>query len=198
MFSRGYVLSIEKVRTAALFMADSLKAGGKTFSRLLTNSVWIAIVTHSNPSSLVGPPDTNSLKFPYSVALMFRPFLFGILCCMAALGHAPAWLHVYHCGGEICGGQVAATETGCADGCQHHADAAPPDATEEDGHSHDDHDEDTCSICQSLSAPCGVTWTLDDGDAEQLPTLPAIQLTRDILVGEFEFVAAPRGPPLFV
>ncbi|HBJ37722.1 MAG TPA: hypothetical protein DDZ51_23795 [Planctomycetaceae bacterium] len=32
--------------------------------------------------------------------MLLRPFLAAVLCCVVALGHAPAWLHVATCGTE--------------------------------------------------------------------------------------------------
>jgi len=43
--------------------------------------------------------------------MLFRPLLAAVLCCVVALGHAPAWLHVVTCGKTGSSGVVEGCET---------------------------------------------------------------------------------------
>lgn len=91
---------------------------------------------------------------------LVRPTLTSILlCCVIALGHAPAWMHVSSCAGH-CGHAsvdrgVCPTEVVHSCGCHSHGCDVPPHHGEEPGYP-PAHDSDTCHICQSLAAPVGL------------------------------------------
>ena len=122
---------------------------------------------------------------------------------MIAFGHAPAWLHVATCE-DGCGDAVVAVPddsvTACSHGCRHHAsDASDSKATSEESglpaNPADQHDSDTCAVCQSLAASIGVV------------SLSATTLAREYVRERLFFgadqdpvvaslsIAQPRGPP---
>ena len=134
-----------------------------------------------------------------------RLSVISLLCGVAALGHAAAWLHVAGCDSRShwrVSSQPASTSitTSCDHGCCHHADdeaESSPErtASEESSHSHGGHDSDSCLICQSLGLPNGVAWPL-----ESLSIIRAdveIAKISSIVAHQWTFLSIPqsRGPP---
>lgn len=87
-----------------------------------------------------------------------RSTLMSILCCVIALGHAPAWMHVATCDGHC---SYASVENGaCGSGVSHscgcHSHGSDATAKDDRPDPPPAHDSDSCHICQSLAAPSGV------------------------------------------
>ena len=131
-----------------------------------------------------------------------RPILVTLLCGLASIGHAPAWLHVADC---VHVGHsrltAAGKDTGCQHGCHHHHDdpsdrdeSATPFDGSADG-SHGDHDSDSCALCQSLAAPTGVRWQPECA----LLAETCVETARVARVSSPDSIALsipqPRGPP---
>jgi len=138
------------------------------------------------------------------MASFVRPIVISLLCGMAAIGHAPAWLHVAGCDHashwQVNSEAASIDSSDCHHGCCHHAtvetNRGPEETTEEgSSHSHDGHDSGSCVLCQSFGVPNGVAW--------QLPTLSVIRTDFEIteisgLVApesNFRSIRQPRGPP---
>ena len=132
-----------------------------------------------------------------------RPIAISLLCAMAALGHAPAWLHVAGCDHEkqqLASGASVSEVDDFHPGCCHHslqnADRSDEhESSEKPGHSHDGHESESCVICQSLAVPNGVAWKLDllsivlrDCDFAKIPAIVAPESTS-------LSIPQPRGPP---
>ncbi|GAA5505418.1 DUF2946 family protein [Novipirellula caenicola] len=132
---------------------------------------------------------------------LVRPVLSSILCCMIAFGHAPAWLHVATCEGGC--GEVAVSDapsTTCSHGCCHHSSSAadsdkPIEDPDRPAEPADQHDSDTCALCQSLASSIGVvsvsTTTLAP---EYVCEFLLVGTDQDPVVAPFS-IAKPRGPP---
>jgi len=165
-------------------------------SRPPTGSINIASLL----CTLVGPFFNFHLSpRKSSMASFARPFVISLLVGMAALGHAPAWLHVASCDREThSSGSDSPSIVGR--GCCQHAVTVAESQPEKTGgkdhhHSHGDHDSDSCLICQSLALPNGIAWQLD---------LPAcfqehVELINVSGVAAPEStslsIPQPRGPP---
>lgn len=128
---------------------------------------------------------------------MLRPLLASLLCGMIAFGHAPAWLHVADCGGEVHVGQVHRHADDEHDVCQHHRhDHASGDATQAGGHDESSHhDSDSCVICQSLAAPTGFTFELTAPPTIGLVAEPLAILDAARPADALLSIPQPRGPP---
>lgn len=137
-----------------------------------------------------------------------------LLCGMAILGHAPAWLHVAQCGhgghlhlgshlhlGDIESLPATDDQHDC---CCHHDHESAGRISESDerepqvpGHSHDSHDSETCVICQSLAMPNGVSWDLET------VTVVLLDAQLECIAGQLPpestslAIPQPRGPPTF-
>ena len=128
-----------------------------------------------------------------------RTIIASLLCGVAVLGHAPAWVHLADCDHGAHEASLheasAPVEETCPFGCQHHADddAAESPQGDSDGHHHD---SDSCVICQSLAAPTGVTWQIEsnlssEACCEFVQVLSILE-TRS----NFQSIPQPRGPPV--
>ncbi|TWT93529.1 DUF2946 domain-containing protein [Neorhodopirellula pilleata] len=135
-----------------------------------------------------------------------RPLFISLLCGMAAIGHAPVWLHVAGCDHEShlrvavhssLNEQAPSTEKGdCHHGCCHHNTVeAEGVADESSDHSHDGHHSDSCFLCQSLGVPNGVGWQLTSPSV----VLAGVEITKipSLIAPESSFrsIPHPRGPP---
>lgn len=117
------------------------------------------------------------------------------------MGQLPALLHVATCHRHPgCAGATQAAEklTTCACAFHRHAAKANRELKSEqtdNGSQPLEHDCDSCSICQSLYGPCGVTWTLEvPVEVGDLVLWSPIQIQQHLGVDSL-FVAQPRGPP---
>ena len=142
----------------------------------------------------------NHLHVQHKLMLPFyRTIIASLLCGMATLGHAPAWLHLANCDHGTQKGiqkvaaqkdSVLAHDTCC---CQHHSDPEP----DSEGDSLPKHDHESCVICQSMAAPSGVIWQVEsDLTSESLFELAQIQNILEIQ-SNFQSIPQPRGPPTF-
>ena len=127
----------------------------------------------------------------------------SILCCVIAIGYAPAWLHVSVCHDhQATGFDVGKAGLSCLSVCGHaHVnqsqashEAGLPDADEE----HSEHDSETCFVCQSVGNANGMTleWdtplqSISSGDPTSIPN-------DFVFVGTSLSIAQPRGPPALV
>ncbi|QDT59231.1 hypothetical protein SV7mr_17380 [Stieleria bergensis] len=133
--------------------------------------------------------------------------LASLLCCLALLGHAPAWLHVAQCG-DKCGhptGQSLEQDepqfSACAHGCLHHQ-ATTSKPAEQNGNDPDPtdepHDSESCVLCQSLEAPLGAGWekfhAVLTGNCLVEPAIVSPNFYR----AGFLAIPQPRGPPASV
>ncbi|TWU20664.1 hypothetical protein Pla52o_45430 [Novipirellula galeiformis] len=152
---------------------------------------------------------------------LIRPYVAAVLCSVVALGHAPAWLHVSTCHGDVschgdltCVGGAAeedklqcvslppssepgSTRVSCSHGCHHHDDEPVAETDSSAPQPLEHHDHDRCPICQSLSTPCGFTWELEAAVLSDVYIEPAENHCSFIPASAFLVVAAPRGPPIF-
>ena len=137
-----------------------------------------------------------------------RTVVASLLCGVAVLGHAPAWVHVAGCDHGSCKVSAPVGQS-CSPGCHHHHHHAASDEHDSDEHDSDvngdsakgdssghHHDSDLCVICQSLAAPTGVFWQLEvslDSEAcgELVQDLKTIKVRSNL-----ELVPQPRGPPV--
>jgi hypothetical protein len=133
-----------------------------------------------------------------------RPFVISLLCGMAAIGHAPAWLHVAGCDIEShlqASSEVdAANASDCHHGCCHQpADVQSAESerhTDGDStHPHGSHDPDTCLICQSLGMPNGFGWQLESPLSNQQLVELAIASGVEPPATALLSIPQPRGPP---
>jgi hypothetical protein len=135
---------------------------------------------------------------------LVRTFAIGLLCGVASLGHAPAWLHVAVCdhGGPIESSfsSEAAETAECNHTCCHRDDEKSEfgpnrSSSETPGHSHGSHDSDSCLICQSLGLANGVAWKLDFGPGAQ--DFSEFITSRAATAPTSSFLSIPhsRGPP---
>lgn len=144
------------------------------------------------------------------MTLFVRPIAVNLLCLMAVIGPAPAWLHMAVCDHEKHG---IVTESSDPERGQHHHDCchvSPQNADRhgehdpsgehdqpsgEPSHSNRNHDSDHCFLCQSLGAPNGVVWKLDLLSNVHLDvgiaTIPVIAAPGSISLS----IPQPRGPP---
>ena len=141
---------------------------------------------------------------------LVRPIAVSLLCVVAALGHAPAWLHVASCDHGIQRGGIQRIDLSSSDAVGldcHHACCPPPantnrsgeqESSGEPGHSDGDHHSESCTVCQSLLVPNGVGWKLEviqgvrfDGGIANIPAVAAPESTS-------LSIAQPRGPPSLV
>ena len=127
-----------------------------------------------------------------------RHFVAILLCSVAALGQAPAWLHVSLCNDCETHAHPSKPERkahSCGHAsCRHHAAQEETDSSEGTPTT-PGHDSDSCAICQSLACPVGSRWTLTKpfvvGDVRERlssPPPPVAVLFRVATV-------YPRGPP---
>lgn len=151
--------------------------------------------------SLVGPFCAYYLeKSKLILPMGFRPFITCLLCCVVLMGQLPALLHVVTCHKYGCTHSKRAStgSTACCS-CSFHRRAAKAEVQSEQSEKRDsqsnNHDSDSCSICQSLYGPCGVAATIsisiEVGDLVQWsPTYYQHHHGADALT-----IAQPRGPP---
>ena len=123
-----------------------------------------------------------------SIVQFIRTFLIAFLCTVAAIGHAPAWVHMATCDNCV-------TEVKSVASCCHHCneiEISNPGCE----HQETPGDSDSCALCQSLSRPVGFGWEhfsppVSDFVAERVNASPST------IIYELWMAAAhPRGPPL--
>lgn len=125
-----------------------------------------------------------------------------LLCCVIALGHAPAWMHVATCGCTHVDPAAQLTITSCSTGhdhCSHccgHVDDDDSVLADQDQKSGHEHDSDSCAICQSLASSCGVPWQLDLLSDSELVFQFAYATPDESLLPLWIVSAHPRGPPV--
>ncbi|WP_390895602.1 DUF2946 family protein [Stieleria tagensis] len=121
-----------------------------------------------------------------------RPVLAAILCVVAALGHAPAWLHVAGC--HDCAPIAAEPDSSCGNSCCLHHHGA--DESKRDGESPEvPHDSDSCAVCQSLACPVGVGWTSEPPSVFDAAPESAVVHSSRVLHELWLASSRPRGPP---
>ena len=147
-----------------------------------------------------------------------------LLCGVVALGHAPAWMHVADCdhgchlesSNAVFDGirvedrreaEFARAVVPCSHGCCQHVaqesqesrstidEVASSCASDcgDDGHHH--HDSDSCSICQSLAVPAGVTWQLTPEVSCDIEVEISNVVDSRSPESSFQTIPRPRGPP---
>ena len=99
-----------------------------------------------------------------------RTFLIAFLCTVAAIGHAPAWVHSATC--DNCVTEVK-SEASCCHHCQEIEISNQSCERQETPC-----DSGSCAICQSLTRPVGFGWehsspTVSDFVAERVSTFHA-------------------------
>lgn len=133
---------------------------------------------------------------------LLQRFLSSILCCVIAVGYAPAWLHVSTCHDRHAS-EADSDKAGsaCLPSCSHshvnQSHASHDDGpTDTDGHqSPNKHDSDTCFVCQSLANATGVTLELGSSLEGTSVNQPAFLPDEPIFIGLFLSIAQARGPP---
>ncbi|MGI9443641.1 MAG: DUF2946 domain-containing protein [Rubripirellula sp.] len=126
----------------------------------------------------------------------------SILCCVIAVGYAPAWLHVSVCHDHhAVGSDGGNADLPCLHRCGHsHSDATgiPGDEaltdTDEQPSGHG-HDSETCFVCQSLGNANGLTLQWDTPLQSTRLCEPVFTPGEFALVGPSLSIAQPRGPP---
>ncbi|MAI31324.1 MAG: hypothetical protein CBE00_02720 [Planctomycetaceae bacterium TMED240] len=126
-------------------------------------------------------------------------FLPSFLCCVIALGYAPAWLHV-----SVCHDHHAATgdekaDISCLSSCSHTHDSLPQNAESEGSQPADDqsneHGSETCFICQSLGNANGLTLQWDADLSPEFLSSPTCSCNELTFVEAPLLLTGPRGPP---
>ena len=133
---------------------------------------------------------------------LLQRILPSILCCVIAIGYAPAWLHVNVCHDHHAVGlDGGTTDLACLHRCGHsRSDATeiPRDGaltdTEEEPSEHG-HDSETCFVCQSLGNANGLTLQWDTPFHSTRLCVPVILPNEFVLVRPSLSIAQPRGPP---
>lgn len=146
------------------------------------------------------------------MASFARPIFVSLLCGMALLGQAPAWLHVAGCEHESHAGRTnddraastskTVSTTTCSHGCCHHSSRpteAEPESGKESGDSGQsqdhEHDSGTCAVCQSLAVPNGIVWQLDFA-VNITGQVGLVSISRVRSPGSTGLsIPQPRGPP---
>lgn len=136
---------------------------------------------------------------------LLQRILPSILCCVIAIGYAPAWLHVSVCHDHHAVGlDGGTTDLACLHRCGHsRSDATeiPRDGaltdTEEEPSEHG-HDSETCFVCQSLGNANGLTLQWDTPLQNTRIREPAFTPGRHLVVRPSLLIAKPRGPPALV
>ena len=136
---------------------------------------------------------------------MPRRLLSIVLCCVMALGYAPAWLHVATCDGHHASERLAHADSTASCGCGHsheHGGSGNVDLPAEDFEGTDSestpangHDSDSCPICQSLSNAKGVATKLHVPPVSSLVSWPISQPNDNIFVASAHSTVQSRGPP---
>ena len=139
-----------------------------------------------------------------SMTSFVRPIVISLLCGMAAIGHAPAWLHVACCDHEshrqVASASASTDARSCGHSCCHHATAKTDSnvneaASEDSSQPHEGHDSDSCLICQSLGLPNGIAWHLDSPSTRQ-EIVELINVSSVIAPESASLsIPQPRGPP---
>jgi hypothetical protein len=129
----------------------------------------------------------------------------SFLCCVLAIGYAPAWLHVSICHDHhATGDDVETAEFSCLGSCSHaHASAShESDAAGSQGAegqpSEQQHDSDTCFVCQSLGNANGLTPEWDIPLQSTSFCEPTSIPNEFTFVGPCLLIAEARGPPSLV
>lgn len=141
----------------------------------------------------VGPVFLNALA---AVLTYLRHSIAVSICTVAALGHAPAWLHVTMCGNSETASsdsEITPASSGCGACCNPKQE---PPSEEHSAPSPAPHDSDSCVICQSLACPLGSGWipvTLaTTGDVQDRLTIQPPPLALAFWAG----MPRLRGPPV--
>ncbi|QDV12599.1 hypothetical protein CA51_24850 [Rosistilla oblonga] len=129
-----------------------------------------------------------------------RPILSSMLCCVIAFGHTPAWMHVATCDGDckVLDAAIVQARSVCSHGCDHHVVAHESTDNSADSPSSapaEDHDSDTCVICQSLANSCGPVSLDLQLLAPEYACEPAYELATPLPIDASIAIAQPRGPP---
>lgn len=178
-----------------LLFFQSCKLTNQTFA------IIVAIVQFVPEIRAVTTDGRNSVT---SMTLPQR-FLSIILCCVMALGYAPAWLHVATCDGHHASERLAHADSTASCGCGHsheHGGSGKVDLPSEDSEGTDSegtpdhgHDSDSCPICQSLSNANGVATKLNMPPVSSLFSWPISQPSEHIFVAPSRSTVQTRGPP---
>jgi hypothetical protein len=155
--------------------------------------------------------------------MLLRPLLAAVLCCVVALGHAPAWLHVATCGTESRVFEASCqSNSGSHCGCKRSKPFADRSASKESlaqRHSGGqqkspggpgsepspvserpigEHSSDDCVICHSLMSALGqIDLGLDVSATEQAFFLAQVA-SRQRLSDGVSRALHLRGPPFFL
>jgi hypothetical protein len=128
----------------------------------------------------------------------------SFLCCVIAIGYAPAWLHKSTCHSDHAVGSSAQSTFHCLGGCSHSKVNLPPDLDlngpegTENKPAEQQHDSETCFICQSLGSANGVTSHWDTPVEATIAVEPSSIPNESNFVGPSLSVVQPRGPPVRV
>lgn len=81
--------------------------------------------------------------------------------------------------------------------CVHNGGVSQDHEEDESGSdSHQDHDSDTCVVCQSLLAPVGMTWVVAVVLEPRDSTETSSQLGELLYLPNSLLITYPRGPPV--
>ena len=128
-----------------------------------------------------------------------------ILCCVMALGYAPAWLHVATCDGHHASERLAHADSTASCGCNHSHEhggsgnvdlpAENSEGTDSEGTPDNGHNSESCPVCQSLSNANGVGTKLSVPPVGSLDSWPISQANDHIFAVPSHSTVQTRGPP---
>ena len=141
---------------------------------------------------------------------LFRPVCAGVLCCIALLGHAPAWMHLATCSDSGCAnsGLCAAasvqeddrSHTCCGESHTHGAgyreatDSRKGDGSDDRTSHH--HDSDHCVVCYHLGGVVGESVVVMQPVCIERCIDQAVVFTELPPFGTKEACLFLRGPPM--
>ncbi len=127
------------------------------------------------------------------MALFIRHFLVCMLSVVLSAGQIPAWIHVAECHG-VSSAEVHVVSP-CSHGCQHHQSSEPESTDSKDSGDPNEHDSDSCAICQSLALAPDLLPELEFEGVIQPLTENACVPSLEVRCIESFPVPQPRGPP---
>lgn len=128
-------------------------------------------------------------------------FIVALLCSFAALGHAPAWFHVYKCA-EFSVEQrdhnletVVISQYNCCAN-RHGESTCGEEGQDRDSSDDAPYNDNSCAVCQSLAGPVGFVWTPVSTCVRARTIDRTAVVSARIAHQQWADAAHPRGPPL--